>query len=100
MKEKGYTSILDIGCGNGRFLEYMKQNAMSISQYLGTDSSAGMIDEARSIYPEHTFAVQDMQDIHTDGTYDAIVFLASFHHLDTLQSRVHTLQHIAKNLKK
>lgn len=88
MCQKGTTSVLDIGCGNGRFLEHYEnyQNHSPLSlrdippqrgwqirkgdfvssptlwgiHYLGIDSSLGMIEEARSLHPGYSFEVCDM----------------------------------------
>jgi SAM-dependent methyltransferase len=35
----GSTSVLDIGCGNGRFLEQAEVSELQFEAYLGIDSS-------------------------------------------------------------
>jgi tRNA (uracil-5-)-methyltransferase TRM9 len=99
-----YTSVLDIGCGNGRFLENYESRVSSHEfLYLGLDSSEWMIAEARKIHPEFDFAVCPMELISTHPSillsrYSAIIFLASFHHLETRESRIQTLEEAKKLL--
>jgi 2-polyprenyl-3-methyl-5-hydroxy-6-metoxy-1,4-benzoquinol methylase len=60
-----------------------------------------MIDEARKLHGEHHFEVCDMLSVkslnHT-GTFDAIILLASFHHLETREARIQVLWDIQKFL--
>ncbi|MDD2891593.1 MAG: class I SAM-dependent methyltransferase [Candidatus Gracilibacteria bacterium] len=55
-------SILDIGCGNGRFLDTLKTSGFPYS-YLGIDESSGMINEARKLHPQQDFKVLDMNHL-------------------------------------
>jgi SAM-dependent methyltransferase len=94
MKNRDSLSVLDIGCGNGRFLEEIEKKRFKIERYLGIDNSAWMIEEAQKLYPSEVFLHGEMQDA-SEITYrawfhdlfDSIVLLASFHHLDFLWDR-------------
>ncbi len=96
-------SILDIGCGNGRFLEQAEISGLQLWEYLGIDSSEGMIREARKLHPDHHFdicsmlALQTLQHSNTP-TFDSLLFLASFHHLETRGERIQVLQDSKKLL--
>jgi tRNA (uracil-5-)-methyltransferase TRM9 len=97
IKNHGYISVLDIGCGNGRFLDSGEWDIdNSKLQYLGIDSSKGMIEEARRLHPEYEFDVCDMLELTNYHLpiphYEAIVFLASFHHLESREERLWVLQ--------
>jgi tRNA (uracil-5-)-methyltransferase TRM9 len=104
IREQGYTSMLDVGCGNGRFLEQMERGDWSVERYRGVDNSTGMIEEARKLHPEYSFTVCDMlsfsaiipTDQPTNPLFDAIVFLASFHHLETPEERIQVLHDVKK----
>lgn len=101
MKSSGIGSILDVGCGNGRFLEESEKLWYYVENYLGTDNSRGMIEEARKLHTGYTFEVCDMTDIWTvttERSFDAILFLASFHHLTTRKDRIKTLREAQKIL--
>ena len=98
MQKQGYASVLDVGCGNGRFLEEAEKQGFHLDRYCGIDSSSGMIEEAKKLHPEHQFLVCDMlhledfyQDISGNQQFDALLLLASFHHLETRAMRVQVL---------
>lgn len=65
----GERSILDYGCGKGRFAGYFAS-----SRYVGYDICSIFLDEARSVYPEHRF-VDNLSNIDTDVTLAHTVFL-------------------------
>ena len=95
MKKQWYKSILDIGCGNGRFLEEAKNRGYILEGYLGLDSSSGMIEEARWLHPDCNFDVIDMISLWSSkiqkSSFDTILLLASFHHLQTQEERTRVL---------
>jgi 2-polyprenyl-3-methyl-5-hydroxy-6-metoxy-1,4-benzoquinol methylase len=71
--------------------------------YLGIDESSGMIEEAQKLHPEYTFMVLDMnhlEELSDDEKYDVIIFIASFHHLQTSEERKEVLEKTKKLLKK
>lgn len=101
----GSTSVLDIGCGNGRFIEQSHWSGLSLKNYFGVDDSEGMINEARKSYLEDEFyrfdvcSMQSLTYIRWMSSYNSIVFLASFHHLETHEERIQVLQQIRLFLK-
>jgi alkylated DNA repair protein alkB family protein 8 len=87
------SSILDVGCGNGRFLEEAEKKGKVFRRYLGIDASSGMIHEARKVFPDQEFRVLSMESLGSiEETFDAIIFLASFHHLRSDRDRRETLR--------
>lgn len=113
MRNQGYTSVLDIGCGNGRFLEQLRINNWELTidsekwimwekfQYLGVDSSEWMVTEARKLHPDFRFEICSMESLSTFdfrlSTFDSLLFLASFHHLESREERIQVL-HDARKL--
>lgn len=99
MQKTNVKSILDIGCGNGRFVEHAEEKWFSIEKYLGIDSSKKMIGEAKKLHPGYSFEVDNMSEIGKieSEKYDALIFLASFHHLETREERLQVLKQ-ARNL--
>jgi trans-aconitate methyltransferase len=63
MKYAGYRSVLDIGCGNGRFLEESLKRNFIPTAYLGVDDSIGMVSEAKKLHPHHQFEVIPMENL-------------------------------------
>ncbi len=124
IRNQGYSSVLDIGCGNGRFIEqltvdngqWIVENWQLIIdseqwtmwekfQYLGIDSSEWMIIEARKLHPEYQFEVIDMKNLPSIVNFplstfhwDALLFLASFHHLESREERLQVLKDARKLL--
>lgn len=92
-------SILDVGCGNGRFLETLEISGLPYL-YLGIDESSGMINEAQKLHPDEIFQVLDMNCLNElpRNNYQFIVFIASFHHLHTKEERKEVLLQAKKLL--
>ncbi|NDK08051.1 methyltransferase domain-containing protein [Candidatus Gracilibacteria bacterium] len=99
-KEKLYSiSILDVGCGNGRLIGHIEKKGIEITNYLGTDLSSGLITEAKKLHPDKSFQVLDMLSIsEINEKFDYIFFIASFHHLKTIEERIEVLKQTKKLL--
>lgn len=90
--------VLDLGCGNGRLLEALKEVAVD---YLGVDSSSSLISLARKNYPDKQFIVSDLLDLQEipDGQFDYIFCLAVLQHLPGVGRREQALLEMTKKLK-
>lgn len=85
-------SILDIWCWNGRLLWELKNN-IELTNYLGVDLSEELLKEAKKIYPENNFLNLNMLELEKlESKFDIITFIASFHHLKTIEERVSVLE--------
>ncbi len=92
--------ILDVGCWNWRLLEHLEKNRIKIANYLWTDLSIWLIEEAKKLHLNHKFQVLDMLSIsEIKEKFDCIFFIASFHHLRTIDERIEVLKQ-TKNLLK
>lgn len=99
-KEKLYSiSILDVGCWNGRLIGHIEKKWIEITNYLWTDLSSWLITEAKKLHPDKSFQVLDMLSIsEINEKFDYIFFIASFHHLKTIEERIEVLKQTKKLL--
>ena len=91
-------SILDLGCGNGRFFQYLLDKKIT-ADYTGLDFSGNMVNIARKRFPQADFYHLDMTDYQLGKRFDRIVAIASFHHIPTKRLRNIALDHIRRHLK-
>lgn len=91
--KKDFPSILDVGCGNWRLLGLMSESSITYLDYLWVDSSAWLLDEAKKDYPNKNFMLLDMKELDKiDKKFSDIFFIASFHHLWTIEERLEVLK--------
>jgi trans-aconitate methyltransferase len=86
IKDLKQPRILDLGCGSGRFYQYLldhKNEFPNGFEYLGIDQSADLIKQAQATHGAANFKVARWQDLNAKdfGSFDVVVALASFHHL-------------------
>lgn len=99
---KPNSSILDLGCGNGRLLSILPDQI----EYLGIDISKYLIKEAKKYSRTHrkakqkiSFQVNSLMDFKTEKKYDYIFAIASIHHIPSKSFRKKVLQNIFSFLK-
>lgn len=56
------SSVLDLGCGDGRLVDHLPTFPPGCVEYLGLDGSPGRIDEATLSHPGWDFQVADLYD--------------------------------------
>jgi SAM-dependent methyltransferase len=87
-KKSDGNSLLDVACGTGLHLEYLKD----WYQVQGTDLEEEMLELARKRLPDVTFQNADFRDFAFDSNFDAVTCLFSSigyaHTLEELQSAV------------
>lgn len=116
-KNSDSISILDVGCWNWRLIGHIEKKWIEITNYLWTDLSSWLITEAKKLYPNYNFQELDMIELKKldiisspargrlgggwwePNLFDYIFFIASFHHLKTIEERIKVLKQ-AKNLLK
>ena len=73
-------SVLDVGCGTGRFLRKIKSRWPSAS-LSGIDPAEGMITKARLYLPGASFVVGSAESLpFPDASFDLVISTVSFHH--------------------
>jgi 2-polyprenyl-3-methyl-5-hydroxy-6-metoxy-1,4-benzoquinol methylase len=72
-------SILDIGCGRAKVLEYVKQ----VETYVGVDLLETVLEGNRARYPQHQFLRINVEqdDLPQNWQFDTILMLAILEHL-------------------
>jgi alkylated DNA repair protein alkB family protein 8 len=92
--------LLDIGCGNGRFLGTLEGKAVS---YTGIDFSEGLVGVAHARYrerPQTEFVVGDALALpFRDDSFDNTVSFAVLHHIPSREYRVRFLREAARVTK-
>ena len=92
---KPTSNVLDLGCGNGRLLDFLKK--VGFEYYLGVDQSEKLLKIARSKYPRYTFLEQEFSNLNLDNRFDSVFIIASLHHLPP-DEQLHALKGLKKYL--
>jgi len=89
--------VLDLGCGNGRFLPAIRERG---GRYFGIDNSTELIKIAQSRYPNENFQVADALDLpFANNFFDQVYCIAVLHHIPSKDLRLKALKQIKKVLK-
>lgn len=90
-------TILDIGCGNGRLIKFIKPY---IKSYTGIDLSEGLLEEAKKQYPEYEFKQGNILDNFQElEQYTTIFGIAVLNHIPTHELQLHALENLYKLLQ-
>jgi N-acetylglucosaminyldiphosphoundecaprenol N-acetyl-beta-D-mannosaminyltransferase len=90
--------VLDLGCGNGRLMDFLKKHEVNPT---GMDYSSELLKIAKDKHPDIDFIQGDMTELpFADESFDLVVMLASFHHLENPKRRNDCLSEIHRILKK
>ncbi|MFA5644173.1 MAG: methyltransferase domain-containing protein [Patescibacteria group bacterium] len=92
--------ILDLGCGNGRLLEFLPDNI----DYLGVDNSKKLLDLARQKYKKNgvRFVYKNILNLDQleENNFNLVFCLAVFHHLPGDSLRLSFLNKIYDKIDK
>ncbi len=87
-------SILDFGCGNGRFAALFSK-----VEYFGIDISEELIKIAKKKFPEKNFYVFDGLNIPFENNFFSFIFsIAVFHHIPSKNLRQKVLKELRRVL--
>jgi len=94
--------VLDLGCGNGRLYEVLKE--LSID-YTGVDNSADLLDFAKQRWGEseyRRFIIGDATNLDwwDRKKYNAVFMIAVLHHIPSRELRKKVLENAAQILEK
>lgn len=89
------SSVLDIGCGAGRYLRFLHN--LGVKDIIGVDSSQAMLAYIDSNSIKTVLA--DMQDIPLSRNFDVILSVGVLHNVNSLQEFCKSLEEIKRLLK-
>lgn len=93
--------ILDVGCGNGRFGEFVAENVQGAFSYVGLDSNAALLERAR-LALGHLDARLYARDVVTEplgenmGQFDLVVLFGVLHHVPGAAQRLDLMRRLAR----
>ena len=93
-----WKKILDIWCGNWRLTSPLTplligEGDDNKNYYLWIDLSEELLKEARKLYKDFEFIELDMLDLFKlNEKFNLIYFIASFHHLSSIEDRIKVLK--------
>ncbi|RLC40085.1 MAG: hypothetical protein DRH33_01040 [Candidatus Nealsonbacteria bacterium] len=89
--------VLDLGCGNGRFFEILKDKGVD---YIGVDFSERLIEIAKKRYPQVKFQVADALNLpFPNNFFDKVYTIAVLHHIPSKEFRQRFLEEAKRVLK-
>lgn len=99
--------IIDLGCGNGRFLKFLEEAAKNWQtpkfHYLGIDTNEKLLNLARkqfAHFPGESFILGDQTAIPiADNTADNIFNIRAFHHIPSWNLRLQAILEMKRVLK-
>jgi SAM-dependent methyltransferase len=97
----GVDSVLDVGCGNGRFGVFLAERLARPLRYHGVDSSPALLDAARTALAAHprldvTLETRDIVEQPPDsGAYSLVALFGVIHHVPGAQQRRDLLRALA-----
>jgi SAM-dependent methyltransferase len=111
----GTFSVLDVGCGNGRFgvflAEHLRslratgQSPLPILQYHGIDNNAALLSRARetlTALPNIDVTLEERDLIETPpdaGSFDLVALFGVLHHIPSYARRAALLKSLAQRVK-
>jgi len=83
--------VLDIGCGNGRFLISLKEDFNEV-YYTGVDNNEELLTKAKEQYPRQEWIIKDVVAEEVRGKFDLVGVFGLMHHIPGRDLRIKKLK--------
>jgi ubiquinone/menaquinone biosynthesis C-methylase UbiE len=91
-------TVLDVGCGNAIVLDHLKG---FFQQVHGTDFSANMVVQARSVIPQGVFSQGEANALNfKDGQFERVLSYSIFHYFPSVEYGYQTIDEMVRVCKK
>lgn len=92
--------VLDLGCGNGRFGEFLKEHKKI--NYWGVDDSKDLLKVAKKKHPKSNFLKVNLNENWSNipNDFDLVALMAVLHHIPGRENRLKVLEKARDRLKK
>lgn len=87
--------VVDLGCGNGRYLGFLRDELNFEGEFFGVDTSVGLLQQARARWGEDSRTRWEQADVETFEVapgYDVVVAWGVMHHIPGQEERLRFLQ--------
>jgi SAM-dependent methyltransferase len=80
LETETFTTLLDVGCGDGRFLREV-DDRLSGKELSGVDSSSRAISLAKALNPDLNFQAADIMEDRLPGDFDVVTLIEVLEHI-------------------
>ena len=90
--------ILDVGCLNGNFYNFLKERQITIKSFTGIDFSSQLIKRAHLRFPEQTWIVSDCLKLpFDDKSFDVVTLMEILEHINSPNAAIKEACRVCKN---
>ena len=91
-------NILDIGCLNGNFYNFLKKNEFKVKSFTGLDHSHELITQAFERFPEQQWLVTDCYKLpFSDKTFDIVTAMELLEHIEEPEKTLLEMKRVCKS---
>ncbi len=97
IKNLNFTSVLDVGCGEGSLLREIMALRPDLSTTAGIDISEGALELAKVKVPEASFYLKDISVDKLDASFDLVICSEVLEHVEKDQKAISNLVDMTRN---